>query len=206
MQGSTFLFHGRMTVIEILSAFGLSAATGLNAYLPLLIVGLLSRFTDWITLKTPWNTLENTWVLLALGILLIIEMTVDKIPAVDTLNDVIQTFIRPAAGAILFAAGSNWISEISPVAAMICGLVVAGGVHAAKASARPMITAGTAGIGNPVVSVVEDVISGVAAFVSIVLPVLAAIFIAILVVLFIWWNVRWNRRRGAGTTPEVPLS
>ena len=113
-------------MIEILSAFGLSAATGLNAYLPLLIVGLFSRFTDWITLKAPWNTLENTWVLLVLAILLVIEMTVDKIPAVDTLNDVIQTFIRPAAGAILFASGSNWISEISPVAAMICGLVVAG--------------------------------------------------------------------------------
>jgi hypothetical protein len=195
-----------MTVIEILSAFGLSAATGLNAYLPLLIVGLLSRFTDWITLKAPWNTLESTLVLLVLAILLIIEMTVDKIAAVDTLNDLIQTFIRPAAGAILFAAGSNWISEISPVAAMICGLVVAGSVHAAKASARPMITAGTAGMGNPVVSVIEDVISGVATFVSILLPVLAAIIIAILLGLFVWWKVRWNRRRGARATAAIPSS
>lgn len=185
-------------MIEILSSFGLSASTGLNAYLPLLIVGLLSRFTDWITLKTPWNTLENTWVLVALSILLVIETAVDKIPAVDSINDVIQTFIRPAAGAVLFASGNNGISEISPVAAMICGLLVAGSVHAAKATTRPLITAGTAGTGNAVVSVVEDVVSGVSAFVAIVLPVLAAIFVVILMGLFVWWRVRWHRRHAVG--------
>lgn len=184
-------------MIEILSSFGLSAATGLNAYLPLLIVGLAARFTDWITLKAPWNTLENTWVLVAIAVLLLIETVVDKIPAVDTVNDVIQTFIRPAAGALLFAAGSNVISDISPVAAMICGLLVAGGVHAAKATARPVITAGTAGTGNPVISTVEDVVSGVSAFMAIVLPVLAAIFIVALLGLFIWWKVRKARSRTA---------
>lgn len=180
-------------MIEILSAFGLSAATGLNAYLPLLIVGLLARFTGWVTLKTPWNALENSWVLLVLAILLLIETVVDKIPTADTINDVIQTFIRPAAGAILFAAGSNVISAMSPVAAMICGILVAGGVHAAKASARPLITASTAGLGNPVVSAVEDVVSAVSAFVAVVLPVLAAIFIATLLGLFVWWRVRKYR-------------
>jgi hypothetical protein len=184
-------------VVEILSAFGLSAATGLNAYLPLLIVGLLGRFTGWITLKSPWNLLENTWILVLLAVLLAIETVVDKIPAVDTVNDVIQTLIRPAAGAVLFASGSNVISEISPVAAMVCGLLVAGSVHAAKASARPMITASTGGLGNPVVSTAEDVISGVSAFVSVVLPILAAVFIAILLGLFIWWRIRWNRRNAA---------
>ena len=181
-------------MIEILSAFGLSAATGLNAYLPLLIVGLMARFTDWITLKAPWNALENTWVLLMLAILLLIETVVDKIPAADTVNDVIQTFVRPVAGAILFASGSNVISRISPIAAMICGILVAGGVHAAKASARPLITASTAGLANPIVSAVEDVVSAVSAFVAIVLPVLAAVFIAILLGLFVWWRVRKHRR------------
>jgi len=184
-------------MMEVLSAFGLSAATGLNAYLPLLIVGMVARFTDWITLKTPWNTLENTWVLAVVAILLLIETVVDKIPAVDTVNDAIQTFIRPAAGAVLFAAGSNVISDISPVAAMICGLLVAGGVHAAKAMARPIITAGTAGTGNPIISTAEDVISGVSAFMAIVLPVLAAIFIATILGLFVWWKVRKSRSRTA---------
>jgi len=83
------------------------------------------------------------------------------------------------------------------VAAMICGVLVAGSVHAAKATARPMVTASTAGIGNPVISVVEDVISGVSAFVAIVLPVLAAIFIATLLGFYIWWRVRRHKRRAA---------
>ncbi len=76
-------------MIEVLAAFGLSAATGLNAYLPLLIVGLLARFTDLITLNAPWNTLENPWVLGVLFVLLVIETVADKVPAVDSINDVI---------------------------------------------------------------------------------------------------------------------
>lgn len=138
----------------LLAAFGLAAATGLNAYLPLLIVGALARYTDLITLKSPWIALSHPVVLVVLIVLLIIEITVDKIPGVDTINDVIQTFIRPAAGAILFAASSNVISDMNPILAMVCGLLVAGGVHAAKATARPAVTATTAGVGNPVVSLV----------------------------------------------------
>jgi uncharacterized membrane protein len=184
-------------MMEILSAFGLSAATGLNAYLPLLIVGLLARFTGWITLKAPWNILENTWVLLVLALLLVIEMVVDKIPAADTVNDVIHTFIRPAAGAILFAASSNLISEMSPVLAMICGLLAAGGIHAVKTSARPMITVSTGGLGNPVISLLEDIISGVTAFIAIVLPILTVIFFAALLFLFVWWRThRYQKQAG----------
>lgn len=182
---------------EILSALGLSAATGLNAYLPLLIVGLLARFTDWITLKAPWNTLENVWVLLILAVLLFIETVVDKIPALDTVNDTIQTFIRPVAGAILFLAGSNIISDFSPVAGIVCGILVAGSVHAAKASARPMITAGTGGMGNPVVSVVEDIISGISTLAAIVIPMLAAILFAVLLALLIGWKIRRRRHKAA---------
>ena len=101
-------------------------------------------------------------------------MTVDKIPAVDTANDVVQTVFRPAAGAILFAASGNVIGDISPVLAMICGLLVAGGVHAAKSAARPAVTAGTLGTANPVVSLAEDVVSGVTTFIAVVAPVLLA--------------------------------
>ena len=184
-------------MIDILSAFGLSAATGLNAYLPLLIVGLLARFTDLITLSTPWDTLENPWVLGVLGVLLIIEMTVDKIPAADTVNDVIQTVVRPAAGAVLFAASSSTVTNVSPALALICGLMVAGGVHAAKATARPIITASTMGVANPVVSVAEDVVSGTTALVSVIVPAVAAVLILIVLLLFIGW---WINRRSKSMT------
>jgi hypothetical protein len=149
-------------------------------------------------LNSPWNALENTWVLLVLTVLLLIETVVDKIPGADSVNDVIQTLIRPAAGAILFAGGSNVISDISPVLAMICGILAAGSVHAVKATVRPVITAGTGGLGNPVISVIEDVISGVSAFIAIVLPVLAAIFFASLLGIFVCWRVKRNKRRAAG--------
>lgn len=179
-------------MVDVLSAFGLSAATGLNAYLPLLIVGLVARYTDLITLRPPFDALENPWVLGVLGVLLLIEMTVDKIPAVDTVNDVIQSVVRPAAGAIIFAASANVITDIHPALGIICGLLAAFGVHAVKATARPAITATTAGIGNPVVSVAEDVVSGTTTLAAIWLPTLAAVVILVLLALLMW---RLLRRR-----------
>src|SRR5688572_25897739 len=117
---------------NVFTAFGLSASAGLNAYLPLLIVALTARYTTLMQLNEPWNVLTNGWVIGALVVLLLIEMTVDKIPAVDSLNDIIQTVGRPAAGAVLFAAGSGAVGEIHPVLALIAGLILAGGVHVAK--------------------------------------------------------------------------
>src|SRR5512140_339564 len=93
----------------ILTAFGLSASAGLNAYIPLLVVGVIAHYTDWIKLTKPYDTLANPWVLIIIGVLLIIEMLADKIPAVNHINDIIQTGIRPAAGAIVFAASASVI-------------------------------------------------------------------------------------------------
>src|ERR1044072_2973255 len=90
----------------IFTAFGLSASAGLNAYIPLLLVGLLARYTDLIHLNSPWDTLSNPWIVLMLCILVIIEMLADKIPAVNHLNDLVQTLVRPDAGAIAFVGRS----------------------------------------------------------------------------------------------------
>jgi len=158
---------------------------------PLLVVALLARFTDLITLNPPWDALESWWVIGVLVVLLLIEILVDKVPAVDTINDTIQTFIRPVAGALLFAASAGTISDAHPVLALICGLLVAGGVHAAKATARPIITGTTGGLANPVVSTLEDVVSLVLAIVSILLPLLALFLLLLIIFLFI----RWRRRR-----------
>jgi hypothetical protein len=77
--------------MDIFSAFGLSASAGLNAYIPLLVVALLGRFTNLITLAPPWNTLENWWVIGILVVLSLVEFFADKIPAINHINDVIQT-------------------------------------------------------------------------------------------------------------------
>ena len=181
---------------NIAAAFGLSASAGLNAYLPLLIVGLMARYTDWITLCEPWNALENAWVLGVLAVLLAIEMTVDKFPVVDSVNDALQTFVRPVAGAVLFAASGNVISDIHPALALICGLLVAGGVHAAKATVRPLITGVSIGTANPVVSAAEDAVSAVTSVLSVVVPAVAAIVLLLLLTLLAWW-LWWRHRRRA---------
>ena len=95
-----------MELLGILTAFGLSTSAGLNAYIPLLVVALLGRFTNLVTLKQPWDTLTSWWIIALLIVLSVVEFFADKIPAVNHVNDIIQTVIRPVAGAILFAASS----------------------------------------------------------------------------------------------------
>ena len=176
-------------ISNLLTAFGLSSASGLNAYIPLLSVALTARLTDWIKLSPPFDILANEWVIGALIVLLVIEMIVDKIPAADSLNDVIQTFVRPAAGAILFAASTNAL-EVHPVLAAILGLVFAFSVHAVKATARPVVTASTGGLGNAFVSVGEDVVSAGVSIVALIMPLIIGLLLAIVVMWFVFFRQR----------------
>jgi hypothetical protein len=192
-------------VFEVLTGMGLSAAAGLNAWIPLLSVGLLARYTHLITLPPSWHWLENGWTLTILAVLLVIEMIADKIPVVDHLNDVIHTVIRPTAGGLAFGAASQsqtatvsdpgqfftshqWI----PIAA---GAIIALSVHGVKATARPVVNATTLGFGAPFVSVAEDVASVTMSLVAVVIPVLIVLFLAAIVGLFVWARRRRRRRK-----------
>jgi hypothetical protein len=183
-------------ISHILTAFGLASASGLNAYIPLLTVALAARFTSLVKLNPPFDILTNEWVIGALVVLLAIETVVDKIPAVDTINDIFQTLVRPSAGALLFAASTN-AANLHPVVAAILGLVLAFGVHSVKATARPVVTAGTAGIGNPVVSVAEDIASLAISLLAILAPVAAVL---VFLVLFFLIIRRLGSRRRSMTT------
>jgi hypothetical protein len=174
--------------MDVIAAFGLSASAGLNAYIPLLVVSLLARFTNLIHLSDGWQALESWWIIGLLIVLSVIEFFADKIPAVNHINDIIQTLIRPTAGAILFAASANVITEVNPVLSIAMGLLVAGGVHAAKSLlVRPVVTATTAGAGDVPVSILEDVIATTLSVLSVVIPILVAIILALLIILLIWW-------------------
>jgi uncharacterized membrane protein len=176
----------------IMTAFGLSASAGLNAYIPLLVVGVIGHYTDWINLNPPYDWLANPWVLIVVGILLIIEMLADKIPAVNHVNDIIQTGIRPAAGAVIFAASANAVTNVHPIIAIICGLLVAGSVHTVKSAAiRPAVTATTGGTANVPVSIAEDLVATVLSILSIVIPVLVGVFLVLFLALVIW--LIWRR-------------
>lgn len=172
----------------IISAFGLSASAGLNAYIPLLVVGVIAHYTNWIKLTAPFDLLANPWILILVGLLLIVEMLADKVPAVNHVNDIIQTIFRPAAGAIVFASSAHVVTGVHPLLALACGLLVAGGVHTVKSVAvRPAVTATTGGAANVPVSIAEDVISTILSILSIVIPILVGVILVVLVSLVIWW-------------------
>lgn len=178
--------------MDILTAFGLSASAGLNAYIPLLVVSLLARFTGLFQLSEPWTALESWWTIGILFLLASVEFFADKIPAVNHINDIVQTFVRPTAGAILFAASTSVVSDLQPVFALILGLFVAGSVHAVKTAAvRPAVTATTGGAANVPVSVAEDVVSTLLSIIAAVMPVIIATIMVLLTAWIVWWI--WRR-------------
>jgi hypothetical protein len=177
----------------IMTAVGLAAPAGLNAYLTLLIVGLAARFTGLITLQPPFDILTNTWILLLLGLLLSVEVFADKVPAIDSINDMIGTVVRPTAGAILALASTREIG-LDPVLAGALGIVFAGGVHGLKATARPIVTATTGGLGNPIVSMVEDIAAAAAAILTLLAPLAGFLVVVTIVALLLVAVIRLRRR------------
>ena len=195
--------------MELLTGFGLATAAGLNAYIPLLALGLLSRFTDLVTLPHGWAWLENSWVMAIVAVLLVVEVVADKIPALDSVNDAIQTFVRPTAGGIVFGSGtasgpavaSPARSRVWESIAVAIGVVTALVVSLTKSAVRPAANVATAGMAAPVLSTVEDGISVSLVFVAILVPVLVLVaVIALAYGAFRLW--RWRRRKAAAPRAE----
>ncbi len=198
--------------MELMTGFGLATAAGLNAYIPLLLMGLLGRFTNVINLPTGWSWMENGWVLTIVGVLLAVEIVADKIPALDSVNDAVQTFVRPTSGGIVFGSGTaaqtaaisdpaefartgQWV----PVA---IGVVTALVVHLTKTAVRPAANVATAGVAAPVLSTLEDFTSLSLTFVAILIPAL----VLIILIGLVWaavWLLRRRRRRQAATQGGV---
>lgn len=188
--------------MELMTGFGLATAAGLNAYIPLLSLALLARFTDLVTLPAGWSWLENGWVIAVVAVLLLIEIVADKIPALDSVNDAVQTFVRPTAGGIVFGSGTaaqtaavtdpgefartgQWV----PVA---IGVVTALVVHLTKTAVRPAANVASAGTAAPVLSTIEDIVSVALVFIAILIPAL----VLVVMVALAWAAVAlWRRRR-----------
>lgn len=147
-------------------------------------------------------------MLTIVAVLLAVEVVADKIPALDSVNDVIQTVVRPTAGGIVFGAGTaaqtatvtdpgafvssgQWI----PIA---IGVVVALVMHLTKTAVRPVANVATAGVAAPVLSTLEDVTSIGLVFVAILLPVLVLVFL-VLIALAAVKLIRRRRRRSPAT-------
>ena len=203
-------------MLEIITGVVLAASAGLNAYIPLLGLGLLSRFTDWLALPSGWSWIENEWCLGILGVLLVFEMLVDKVPALDSINDVLHTLIRPASGGMVFAAGagSDTVAVSDPAAfiasaeiwPVVLGACIALIPHALKAIARPILNVLTAGAGAAVASVFEDLGAAALTVLAVVAPVIALVVLILVVALLIRRLRRALRDRRERTTTAVRTS
>lgn len=191
--------------MEFLVGTGLAAAAGLNAWMPLFVLGLVDRFVPWFELPTGWAWVSSDVALWITGILLVVEIVADKVPAVDSVNDVIQTAIRPASGGIVFGAGASAealrLDDPATLFAdnawvpIVIGIVIALAVHAAKAAIRPVANVATAGLAAPVVSTAEDISSFGLAVTAIFVPVIALLLLITLVVVAVMLLRRRKRVR-----------
>lgn len=196
-------------MLELLTGLGLATSAGLNAWIPLLVVGLLSRYTSVLTLPEAWQWLDNGWLLTVLAGLLVVELVVDKFPVADSINDLVQTVIRPGAGGVAFGAGSS--AETAAVTdpgelftggswqPIVVGVLIALAVHLVKVLLRATLNAATAGLAAPLLSTVEDAGSVGLALAAVLLP--ALVFgLLIGLPLLGWWALRRARRR---RTPQA---
>jgi hypothetical protein len=183
------------TLIAVGMGIGLSSIAGVRAYLPLALVGLFSRL-GFFMLPGPFGLLDDWLVIEALLVLALVESGLDKIPALDSVLDVVQTPLRIVAGAILFAAALQ--AGIAPdgfqelVPELLAGGGIAGVVAVLKSVLRPPTNVSTAGVSAPFLSTFEDVVALVGGVIAVLVPLLPLFLVVFL--LFFFFRVR--RRRG----------
>ena len=181
-----------MDLASLGAAFGLSAAAGLNAWLPLFAGALLTRL-DVVELASPFDELTSTGALVTLGVLTAADFVGDKVPAVDHVLHTVGAVIAPVSGAVLFTGQTGVDTDVPTIVAAALGAGTAESVHAGRAAIRPLSTATTGGVGN------RALLAGGPGLVVVafVLPVLALLLvIGLLVAFFLGWR-KLRRRRAA---------
>jgi hypothetical protein len=172
-------------------AIALAASAGLRAWLPLLLAGGLARLGV-LDLGPSFQFLSSNKALVVFGVATLVEIVGDKIPAVDHALDVLGTPLRPAAGALLAASVLGTVSD--PLTAIVLGTAVGAPSalvpHAAKSALRAVSTATTGGLANPLLSLLEDVVSIVTFVAAVLVPLLVVCALG----LTLFLASRWLRR------------
>jgi hypothetical protein len=190
-------------ILAVLLGVGLSASSGLNTFLPLLLLGGAAKFhVAGIVLNGKFAWLASDKVLIVLIVASVIEIIADKIPALDHALDVAGTLVRPAAGLVAMA---SVLTGVDPMVASIVGLIIgaptAFGLHSLKAGTRVASSATTFGCANPILSILEDVVSVGLSICAIFAPVLVPVFLAVLI--FVLWKIVQRFRRKAAARPAA---
>ncbi|MBL0699575.1 MAG: DUF4126 domain-containing protein [Desulfosarcina sp.] len=166
-------------------AMGAGWASGINLYLAVLMLGLL-EITGNISLPPDLQILSNPMVIGAAGLMYLVEFFADKTPGVDTGWDVIHTFIRIPAGAVLAASAVGDLNPAAELAAAIAGGSIAAGTHAVKSGTRALINTSPEPFSNWTASITEDlaVIAGI--WTALYYPWLFITLLVIFILLMIW--------------------
>ncbi|MGH9945758.1 MAG: DUF4126 domain-containing protein [Pyrinomonadaceae bacterium] len=167
-------------------ALGSAWTSGINLYATVSVLGLLQRFGG-VKLPGGLDMLDNWWIIGIAGGLYIVEFFADKIPYVDSVWDVLHTFIRIPAGAVVaYAAVSDMDPSISIPAALIGG-GFAFASHGTKAAARIGANLSPEPVSNWALSLFEDFIAFAGTLLAVFAPFVIATILIFFVIFFFWF-------------------
>lgn len=172
------------TIATLALALGGSWASGINMYLAALTIGIAGRVGA-VRLPESLQALESPWILALAGVLYAVNFLADKIPAVETVNDFIHTFLRIPAGAVMAGAAVGDADPAIIAAAALVGGTLAFGSHATKTTTRVAATGAAPGSGIGL-SLLEDVVVVGGLWLAIKNAVVFLILLAVVVGLMIW--------------------
>ena len=167
-------------------ALGSAWTSGINLYATVTVLGLLEKFGG-AKLPGGLEVLDNWWIIGIAGFRYSVEFFADKIPYVDSVWDVVHTFIRVPAGAIVAYAATNQTDASVQVIATLLGGGLALSSHGTKAALRAGANLSPEPVSNWVLSIVEDIIAFVGAFLAVFAPVILAVFLLIFALFFAWF-------------------
>lgn len=175
-------------ISTIAIAMGASWVSGINLYASVATLGLLSRFAD-LQLPGELEVLTSWWIIGVATALYVVEFVADKVPIVDSTWDVIHTFIRVPAGAVLAAGAFGDFDKSIQFIALLLGGGLALSSHGTKAATRAMLNTSPEPVSNVVASIVEDIVAVVSIICSVFLPVLLFLIVGVgLVISFLVFN------------------
>ena len=179
------------TLLAAGTGVGLSSIAGVRAYLPLVLVGLFARL-GFFTLPASFGFIDNWAVIGAFLALALAETGLDKVPALDSILDIVQTPLRIVSGAVLFAVALQEGIDVGAIPELATGGVLAGVVAGLKAFLRPPANVASAGVSAPFLSTFEDVVALVGGVIAVLVPLVPIALVAFL--LYFFFRIR--RRRG----------
>jgi hypothetical protein len=191
-------------LVALTAGIGLAACAGLRAAFPLFAIGVAGRLLDW-PLAASMTWLASNPALAILGVASVGEIVADKVPAAHRIFDPTETVLAPVTGylAAFAPVATLRIHYLLDVAAALAiGLGIGGGIHILAASARIASRRTPGGLGNPFLSVAEDLFAGSAAVFAIAAPFLA--LVAVLVPVALW--LRRLRRDAAHRDRGRPVA